>query len=212
MDRRTALKPDTPWPEGREPGPVARWFQSWMQSRYAYPVLFLGVLIESTILPWPVEFVLAGMMLEDKRNVLPVTLIAVAGSVIGGLIFYWIGVYLFDSIGQAFIQGLGLEEAFEEKRQRFQDYSWWIIFVAAQTPVPFQITTLAAGVAGVAFWPFFVASVVARSVRYALMAVPVYFFGPAMRRWWRGRPRWLRNVILWTVLAVFVVALVLPFV
>ncbi len=190
----------------------AWWTTDLVRSRYAYPVLFAGALLESTIFPWPIEFLLAAMMLEDRRHVAPVTAIAVVGSVIGGVIFYFIGAELYDSLGVSLVEGLGMEAAFEDKRQRFQDYSIWIIFIAAQTPVPFQITTMAAGVAGVAFWPFLIAATLARSVRYAMMGVALYYFGPAMRRWWRRIPALARWAIRVGVMIVFVLALALPFV
>ncbi len=193
------------------PSPLVARFHALMKSRYAYPALFAGALLESTFFPWPIEFVLAAMMLDDRRHVLPVTTIAIIGSVIGGVIFFFIGSVLFESVGAPMVSALGMEEAFELKRQRFQDYSIWIIFVAAQTPVPFQITTMAAGVAGVAFWPFFTAALLARTVRYAMMGGVLYFFGPRLRCWWQGLPRLVRRAAPWVLLIVFFLALVLPF-
>ncbi len=191
---------------------MARWFHQWVRSPYAYPFLFLGVLIESTIFPWPVEFMLAAIMLEHRRHVLPAALIAIAGSLIGGVVFFVIGAYLFESLGQPMIAALGWEADFEDRRQRFQDAGFWIILIAAQTPVPFQVTALAAGVAGVPLWSYFWAAAIGRTVRYALMGVPVYFFGPALRTWWNGLPAYVRHGVLGLLVLVFVVTLVLPFV
>ncbi|MGF1455290.1 MAG: YqaA family protein [Alphaproteobacteria bacterium] len=205
----TALRPGGGGAARR--GVRARWMSDLVRSRSAYPILFVGALLESTIFPWPIEFLLAAMMLEDRRHVAPVTAIAIVGSVIGGVVFYFVGAQLFESVGQSLVQGLGMEEVFDAKRQRFQDYSVWIIFIAAQTPVPFQITTMAAGVAGVAFAPFLLAAALARTVRYTMMAVALYFFGPAMRGWWHRVPSAGRWSIRVGVMVIFVVALALPF-
>ncbi len=216
---RSAIPPDhTDPPQTNGQGARSRprgWFAgriaALMGTPYAYPVLFIGALLESTIFPWPIEFVLAGMMLEDRRRVPMVTAIAVLGSVLGGTVFFLIGAEFFDSLGRPMVEGLGMEEDFEEKRQRFQAYSIWIIFIAAQTPVPFQITTLAAGVAGVAFWPFLIAALLARTMRYAMMAVPLYYFGPGLRRWWAGLHRGVRVGVQILLVLLFVIALAVPF-
>lgn len=226
---RVACAPDTP--EEREPAAMARAsldadlpadvpltppepdrLTRLARSRNAYWILFGGALLESTIFPWPIEFMIAALMLEDRRHVVPVTAIAVLGSILGGVLFFFIGAQLFESVGQVIVANLGMETAFEAKRRIFQDYSLWIIFIAAMTPVPFQITTMAAGVAGVAFWPFLIAATLARSVRYAMMGVALYYFGPAMRRWWRRIPALARWAIRVGVMIVFVLALALPFV
>ena len=182
-----------------------------MGSRYAYPALFAGVLIESTVFPWPVELMIAGMMLEGRRHVFPVWLVTVTATVLGAGLSFLVGAYLFDSLGAPVIEALGWQDAFEEMRRRFQDYSFWIIFLASQTPVPFQVTALAAGVAGVGIGPFLAAALIGRGLRYALMAVPVYLFGPAIRGWWQTRPAWVRQSVIAAAVIVFIAALILPF-
>ncbi len=225
---RVACAPDTP--EEREPAAMARAsldadlpadvpltppepdrLTRLARSRNAYWILFGGALLESTIFPWPIEFMIAALMLEDRRHVVPVTAIAVLGSILGGVLFFFIGAQLFESVGQVIVANLGMETAFEAKRRIFQDYSLWIIFIAAMTPVPFQITTMAAGVAGVAFAPFLVAAILARTTRYVMMAVPLYYCGPAMRSWWRSIPALGRWTIRIAVLGIFAAALAVPF-
>lgn len=178
---------------------------------YGYLALFGGALLEATIFPWPVEIVLAAMMLDNRRRIWLVTAIAISASVLGGVLFYFVGAYLFETLGQWLVGTLDMKEQFETKRQQFQTAGFWIIFIAAQTPIPFQITTMAAGVAGVAFGPFFAAALLGRTVRYLLMAVPTYFFGPAMRRWWLGLPNWVRTALYLLVAIVFVLSIVYPF-
>ncbi len=208
-------RPAPPPPETtevRRRGPVARWFHAWMGSRYAYPALFFGVLIESTVFPWPVELMIASMMLENRRHVWPVWAVTVIATVLGAALAYLVGAYLFESLGRSLIDGMGWQSAYEVTRQRFQDYGFVLVLIAAQTPVPFQITALAAGVTGVEPAGFLLAALLGRSFRYALMAVPVFLFGPALKDWWLGSPPWVRWGLIGLGVAVFLMSLGLPFV
>lgn len=205
-------------PEGEGPVPARargnafeRWIVARMHSRWAYPALFLGVLIESTVFPWPVEFALAAMMLEARTRVLPVTGIAVLGSVVGAGIFFLLGAFFYEGVGQGFAETMGWSEAVEKKRAIFRDHGFWIVILAAQLPLPFQVTAMAAGVSGYALGPFLLAALAGRGIRYGLMAVPVYFLGPSLRTWWRCRPRWVRRAVVGGLLVAFAASLVLPF-
>lgn len=212
MGRSAMQDEDIAAPSGHVPkSRAARLMMRLMRSRYAYPALFVGVLIESTIFPWPVEFVLAAMMLDGRHRVLPVALIAISGSIIGAVLFFVIGAYLFESWGLALVQTMGWEAAIEDMRARFRQNSVWVVVMAAQTPLPFQFTAMAAGAAGVAFWPFVIAALLGRTARYGMMAIPVYYWGPAMQDWWARRPALFRQGVRVGLIVIFLAAFALPF-
>ena len=78
------------------------------------------------------------------------------------------------------------------------------VIIKGMTPIPFKVVTIAAGVAQMAFVPFILASIVARAMRFYLVAGLLYFFGDPIREFIERR--------LTLVTTVFVVLLVGGFV
>ena len=49
------------------------------------------------------------------------------------------------------------------------------------TPIPYKVLTITAGVTHMSFVPFILASIVARSMRFFLVAALLYWFGEPIR-------------------------------
>jgi membrane protein YqaA with SNARE-associated domain len=110
-------------------------------------------------------------------------LIATIGSIAGGALGYMIGWGLWDTVGPYFYQYVpGMTVAgFEQVGSLFDLYGFWIIFAAGFTPIPYKIFTISAGVFGVNFPVFLVASLVGRSLRFFVVAALFYYFGKSAR-------------------------------
>ncbi|UCG33240.1 MAG: DedA family protein [Phycisphaerales bacterium] len=52
----------------------------------------------------------------------------------------------------------------------YQTYDFWIVFIAGFTPLPYKVITITAGVFGINFPVFLIASAVSRSARFFLVA------------------------------------------
>jgi membrane protein YqaA with SNARE-associated domain len=52
----------------------------------------------------------------------------------------------------------------------YQTYDFWIVFIAGFTPLPYKVITITAGVFGINFPIFLIASAVSRSARFFLVA------------------------------------------
>ena len=52
---------------------------------------------------------------------------------------------------------------------------------AGVTPFPYKVITIASGVTGLSFVVFMLASLVARGLRFYLVAALLYWFGPPIR-------------------------------
>ena len=153
------------------------------RGRRALPALFAGSVIESSVLPWPIEFPLLAVMLRGRRHVLPATLAVTAGSALGCLIMYLAGLAALEALAP-FIEGAGSVEA---ARSRMETAGAWAVFVAMMAPVPVQLASLAAGLAGVPVSWFILAVITGRFLRYAAMAVLVYLVGERLTAWWAAR-------------------------
>jgi len=99
------------------------------------------------------------------------------GSVIGGIIGYFIGAALFASIGQPIIDFLHLQTQFLIVGEYFKNNAFLAISGAAFTPIPYKVFTIAAGFWNVALGVFIAASIVGRGLRFFIEGAALYWFG-----------------------------------
>lgn len=153
------------------------WTIKWAQAKHANVALAGLSFAEASFFPLPVDPLLMAMIFAKPNRWLKLIGITVISSVIGAMFGYFIGAVLFDSIGQFLTSTLHLEAGFATVRQYYQDYSFMIIVVAAFTPLPFKVFTIAAGLFRVNFFGFFLASMVGRTLRFGLVGALAYFLG-----------------------------------
>lgn len=101
-------------------------------------------------------------------------------SILGGIVGYIIGASFFDTFGQGIISLYGLESDFEKIKIIFEDQTFFTMLVAALTPIPFKIFTLAGGLFKVNFFVFLIASIIGRATRFYLVAYLTKLYGPAL--------------------------------
>jgi len=82
--------------------------------------------------------------------------------------------YLISTMGSS----LGGEYLF----QVYDHWNAWIVFIFGLTPLPYKLTTITAGVARVDLLVFLVASLMARSCRFFLVAWILYKWGEPSKR------------------------------
>lgn len=203
-----------PPPDATDPTPPGR-FARWRMAldraargRWAVPALFIGSFIDSTVFPWPVAFPLAAQMLRGRRFVFPAAIAVTAGSVLGCLVMYALGLLAYEALAATVLSGSG-ETAVEAARERMQAKGALGVFIAMTTPIPVQITSVAAALAGVGPVWFLAALIAGRVARYFSMALILYFFGEAIVSWWRRLSPLLKALTLAACAAVFAGLIVL---
>ncbi|MBC8240905.1 MAG: DedA family protein [Alphaproteobacteria bacterium] len=137
--------------------------------------------IESSVFPIPPDVILIPMVLAQRQRALLIATICTVGSVLGGLLGYVIGFYLFDSIGQPILEFYGYGEKFASFQSRYNEWGVWIVLIAGLTPFPYKIITIASGVVGLSMPVFLIASIVARGLRFAIVAALLWRFGAPIR-------------------------------
>ena len=70
---------------------------------------------------------------------------------------------------------------FQESAQLFNDWGVWILIAKGWTPFPYKVLTIAAGAFKMSIGPFILASIVARAMRFYLVAALLYWFGEPIR-------------------------------
>jgi len=138
--------------------------------------LFLLSFTEASFFIVPPDVMLAPMCLAQPKKIWRLTLIAIVGSVLGGALGYFIGLFGFNFV-QPYIEQYGYQSHYDLALQWFDDWGFWAIFIAAVTPIPYKIFTIAAGVLMMNFPLFLIASFLGRGLRLFGVACFVKFFG-----------------------------------
>ena len=143
--------------------------------------LFWVSFAESSFFPIPPDVMLVPMVLAKLAKAWTYAAIATAGSVIGGVAGYAIGYFLFAYIGEPILRIYGYSHGFQEASTWFNEWGVWILLIKGMTPFPYKVLTIAAGAFHMSLVPFMLASVVARAMRFFLVAGLLYLFGEPIR-------------------------------
>jgi len=158
------------------------WTMKLADSPQSLTALFLIAIVESSVFPIPPDVLLIAIIAANTHRWLSAALLCSAGSVIGAMIGYWIGMVAMPTIGQPIIDFYHAQSAWDTVVATYNsDVGIWFLLAAAFTPIPFKVATIAAGATGMAFWPFVIVSLVGRSARFFLVALILRVFGAPMR-------------------------------
>lgn len=146
-------------------------------SRLAYPFIFVLCFLESIIFPFPQEVFMIPMMASNRDRIFKIAWFALLGSLLGAIAAYFIGMYLFESIGMYILNLYSLYETFTNFSNQVSEYGFLYVFIGGFTPVPFKIVTLSSGFIGINFLIFIAASIISRSVRFFLIGYIIWRFG-----------------------------------
>jgi membrane protein YqaA with SNARE-associated domain len=137
--------------------------------------------IESSFFPIPPDVMLVPMVLADRDRAWRFATIATVASVLGGMLGYAIGYYAYDAIGLPILKFYGKEHALDAFITFVHEYGVPAVIIKGMTPIPYKIVTIAAGVAKMDLLAFTGASIIARAMRFYLVAGLLYFFGDPIR-------------------------------
>jgi membrane protein YqaA with SNARE-associated domain len=157
------------------------WMMRQARSERAPHALFWVSFIESSFFPIPPDVMLIPMVMANRAKAWTFASIATVGSVIGGVFGYAIGYFVFEQIGLPILNFYGKAESFNVFAEWFNRWSVWIIVIKGMTPFPYKVLTITAGFTAMPLLQFMVASVIARSMRFYLVAGLLYFFGEPIR-------------------------------
>ena len=164
---------------------MLRRFYNWIINlaghRNAVPAMATVSFIESSIFPIPPDVMLIPMVLADRTRAFRLAFICTVASVLGGLLGYGIGVFLFEEIGLPLLEFYGFAPKFAEFQIKYNDWGAWAVFFAGVTPFPYKVITILSGVTALNLAIFFTASVAARGLRFFIIAGLLWKFGDPIR-------------------------------
>ncbi|MGR3501056.1 YqaA family protein [Pseudaestuariivita sp.] len=143
--------------------------------------LFVVSFIEASVFPIPPDVIMIPMILAAPRRAWLIAFTALAGSVLGGLAGYAIGALAFETLGQPILEALGKADAMEAFNARFNGVGFWAVLVAGLTPFPFKVITIMSGWTGMPLVTFILTSILARALRFFLVAALLHYYGAPIR-------------------------------
>jgi membrane protein YqaA with SNARE-associated domain len=150
------------------------WVIHFADTKHGERTLFVLSFAESSFFPVPPDVLLGPLTLGAPKKWFRFALSCSIASVIGGLMGYAIGVFLWEIIQSwvyANLGGIGLTAANFAKFQAWYDkYDFWIVFLCGFTPLPYKVCTISAGAAGINLPGFLIASTISRSARFFMVA------------------------------------------
>ena len=150
-------------------------------SPYALWILALIAFIESSVFPIPPDILLIPMVLAMRNRAWLIALICTIASVTGGMAGYGIGAFLYESLGQPILELYGKLEKFESFQAMYNEWGAWIVMMGGLTPFPYKVITIASGVTGLNIVTFIMFSVIARGLRFFLIAWLLWRFGAPIK-------------------------------
>lgn len=138
---------------------------------------FVASFAESTVVPIPLEAVLIPAMQANRDRLWLLAGAALAGCIVGALVGYAIGYWLFGAIGEQIVSWFGSTEQYQNALEQIRQNGFWFVLSVGIVPIPFQIAMLAAGAAGYSLIGYLAATFISRGIRYFGLAVLVWKFG-----------------------------------
>ncbi|GAA6178653.1 MULTISPECIES: YqaA family protein [unclassified Shimia] len=137
--------------------------------------------VESSFFPIPPDVLMIPMILAAPSRAWMIALVALGSSVLGGLFGYAIGYFAFEQIGEPILSSLGKADSVAEFSSRFNDFGFWAVLGAGVTPFPYKVITIMSGFTHMPLMTFMITSVLARGIRFFLVAALLRAFGPPIR-------------------------------
>ncbi len=144
---------------------------------------FLGLISfsESSFFPIPPDIILIPMVLAKRTRAFFFAFICTLSSVFGGMFGYFIGLFLFNSIGLILINFYNLNESVNEFKNYYNLYGSWIVIIAGFTPFPFKVITITSGLFQLNFIIFIICSLLSRGARFYIVTALLYFYGDKIK-------------------------------
>jgi len=155
---------------------------------------------ESSFFPIPPDVMVVPMVLARRDQAYLIATVCTVSSVLGGMLGYAIGYFLYDSVGQWLINVYHMGERINGLRQLYDQWGSLVILIKGFTPIPFKLVTIASGFFQFNFPLFVLLAAITRGARFCLIAWLRKRFGAPMQEFIERR----LTLVGWTFLILLV--------
>lgn len=153
------------------------WTLHWAATPYALPALVILSFAESSFFPVPPDVLLIALCFSQPRAWLKLAAWCTLASVVGGVLGYYIGWGLWEAVGEKIVHAYHGEELMVKVQNWYSEYGFLGIIVAAVTPIPYKVFTIASGTMHFDLLQFVAASAIGRGLRFFVVAGLIRYFG-----------------------------------
>ncbi|MBF9041929.1 DedA family protein [Rhodobacterales bacterium HKCCE4037] len=157
------------------------WVMGFAGHKHALWVLAIVSFAESSVFPIPPDVLMIPMILARPSKAWLIASVCLVASVLGGLLGYAIGYFAFEEIGRPIFEALGKLERIEEFNERFNGVGFWAVLIAGLTPFPYKVITIMSGWTAMPIGTFIMTSIIARGLRFFIVALLLWKFGAPIR-------------------------------
>jgi membrane protein YqaA with SNARE-associated domain len=176
------------------------WTIHWADTKYAIPALAFLSFIESSFFPIPPDVLLMAICFSAPKKWFTAAFWCTIASVAGAVLGWYIGWGLWEVIGQPIVKFYHGEAVMLHVKQLYDTYGFWGVLVAAITPIPFKVFTIASGVFQFNLPLMIFASIIGRGFRFFLVAGLIRLLGVRVRTFIETRLELM--LILGTILGI----------
>jgi len=181
---------------------MLRRLYDWVLDKAAHPHagwwLAFFAFADGGLFPFPPHPLLALLCLSQPNRAVRYALITTVASIAGGVFGYFVGHFLYDTIGQELLSWLGLTRKFPVAACYLKAYGVEIIVLKGATPIPFLLLTVTAGFISFPLGKFVLASLLSRGAIFLTIGVLFKVFGPPIKTF-------IDKYFIYVVIAVLVV-------
>ena len=156
---------------------------------------------EASFFPIPPDPLLLAMGAGRPDRALRFAMVTTLASVAGALFGWLLGAFLMDTVGAALLDLYDGDRVLWGKVEVW--YAEWgvaAVVVAALTPIPFKVFTIASGALGLPLAPFLAACAAGRGIRFGAEGILLRLFGAKVKNW---MDRWFEwGAVIFAVLLV----------
>lgn len=114
------------------------WVLSWAETRYATPALGVLSFSEASFFPIPPDVLLIALSIGKRERAMYYAMVCSIASLFGGAFGYLIGWAFWEVTDQIFYTYVFSEASFATVQSYYMKYDFWIVFIAAFTPIPYR--------------------------------------------------------------------------
>jgi len=166
------------------------WTLHWAATPNALPALVVLSFAESSFFPVPPDVLLIAMTFAAPTRWARYALWCSVASVVGGVAGYGIGWGLWDTVGKPIVDFYQGQEVMDQVHHWYDVYGFWGVLVAAITPIPYKVFTIASGWFQFDFGLFLAASAIGRPFRFFLVAGLIGAYGERVRPFLEEKLEW----------------------
>ena len=157
------------------------WTLGLAQHPHALWALAVVAFAESSFFPIPPDIIMIPMIIARPNRAFLIAGVALVASVLGGMLGYAIGAFAYETLGQPMLASLGKADAMAAFAERFNGVGFWAVLTAGVTPFPYKVITIMSGWTAMPLGTFIVTSIIARGLRFFIVALLLWKFGAPIR-------------------------------